>query len=114
MHTLRILVIRDEGDTTLGSLASSLSEAGHEVRVAGPAVAADLLAPGGATFDAVLRAPVFAEIAVEPEAPAPLDDAERRHIAVTLRHTRGNKRQAAHLLGIARSTLLAKVRKYGL
>ena len=26
----------------------------------------------------------------------------------------GNKRQAAHLLGISRSTLLHKVRKYGL
>ena len=31
-----------------------------------------------------------------------------------LRHTGGNKRQAAHLLGISRSTLLHKVRKYGL
>ena len=31
-----------------------------------------------------------------------------------LKHTGGNKRQAAHLLGISRSTLLHKVRKYGL
>jgi polyisoprenoid-binding protein YceI len=31
-----------------------------------------------------------------------------------LRHTGGNKRRAAHLLGISRSTLLHKVRKYGL
>ena len=31
-----------------------------------------------------------------------------------LRHTRGNKRQAALLLGISRSTLLHKVRKYDL
>jgi DNA-binding protein Fis len=31
-----------------------------------------------------------------------------------LRYTDGNKRQAAHLLGISRSTLLHKVRKYGL
>lgn len=46
--------------------------------------------------------------------PPPLEAAEKRHIAVTLQHTRGNKRQAAHLLGIARSTLLAKVRKYEL
>ena len=47
-------------------------------------------------------------------APDSLEAAERRHIAAMLRHTRGNKRRAAQLLGIARSTLLAKVRKYGL
>ena len=47
-------------------------------------------------------------------APDSLEAAERRHIAAMLRHTRGNKRGAAQLLGIARSTLLAKVRKYGL
>jgi transcriptional regulator of acetoin/glycerol metabolism len=46
--------------------------------------------------------------------PDSLDAAERRHIARTLRHTSGNKRQAALLLGISRSTLLHKVRKYGL
>jgi DNA-binding NtrC family response regulator len=46
--------------------------------------------------------------------PGPLEEAERRHIALMLRHTGGNKRQAAHLLGISRSTLLHKVRKYGL
>lgn len=109
MSALRILVVLDEGDTTLGPLASSLRDAGHEVRVANPAVAADLLAPGGTSFDAVLQPPVS-----EAGSPAPLDDAEKRHIAQALRHTRGNKRQAAHLLGIARSTLLAKVRKYEL
>lgn len=68
------------------------------------------------------------EFAVDPDLPAPadlvlsdpelapgtLDQGERRHIAATLRHTRGNKRQAAQLLGIARSTLLFKVRRYGL
>jgi Fis family transcriptional regulator, factor for inversion stimulation protein len=49
-----------------------------------------------------------------PTAPDSLHDAERRHLALVLRHTSGNKRQAAHLLGISRSTLLNKVRKYGL
>jgi DNA-binding NtrC family response regulator len=49
-----------------------------------------------------------------PPAPDSLEAAERRHIALVLRHTHGNKRQAAHLLGISRSTLLHKVRKYGL
>jgi len=46
--------------------------------------------------------------------PESLDAAERRHLAKVLRHTGGNKRKAAHLLGISRSTLLNKVRKYGL
>ena len=48
---------------------------------------------------------------VEPES---LEAAERRHIALTLRYTGGNRRRAAQLLGISRSTLLHKVRKYGL
>lgn len=46
--------------------------------------------------------------------PDSLADAERRHIDRTLRHTRGNRRQAALILGISRSTLLHKIRKYGL
>jgi len=49
-----------------------------------------------------------------PALPEPLEHVERRHIARTLAYTHGNKRRAAHLLGLARSTLLAKVRKYGL
>ncbi|MEP6571070.1 MAG: helix-turn-helix domain-containing protein [Gemmatimonadota bacterium] len=50
----------------------------------------------------------------EPARPDPLEAAERRHIAAALEYTHGNRRRTAHLLGIARSTLLAKVRKYGL
>ncbi len=46
--------------------------------------------------------------------PESLEAAERRHIALTLAYTGGNRRQAARLLGIARSTMLAKLRKYGL
>jgi DNA-binding NtrC family response regulator len=55
--------------------------------------------------------------ALAPDRTAPpdsLDDAERRHIDRTLRHTGGNRRQAALILGISRSTLLHKIRKYGL
>ena len=51
---------------------------------------------------------------MEPAAPDSLEAAERRHIARALEFTGGNKRRTAHLLGIARSTLLSKVRKYGL
>ena len=46
--------------------------------------------------------------------PESLDTAERWHLAKVLNYTGGNKRKAAHLLGISRSTLLNKVRKYGL
>jgi DNA-binding NtrC family response regulator len=46
--------------------------------------------------------------------PESLEAAERRHLALVLHHTAGNKRKAAHILGISRSTLLNKVRKYQL
>lgn len=46
--------------------------------------------------------------------PESLEEMERRHIARTLSWTGGNRRDAARLLGIARSTLLAKIRRYGL
>ncbi len=39
---------------------------------------------------------------------------ERSHIMETLRRTRGNKKQAAQLLGIHRGTLYAKLRRHGL
>lgn len=98
--TLRVLLLTDDGERVT-PLAAALRATGCEVVVA---------APGGAGPDArvdlVLTDPAMP--------PGTLEDAERRHIAATLRHTQGNKRQAAHLLGIARSTLLAKVRKYGL
>ena len=50
----------------------------------------------------------------DPGEPESLEAAERCHLAQVLRFTGGNKRRAAHLLGISRSTLLNKVRKYGL
>lgn len=56
---------------------------------------------------------VLTEGAAQPT-PESLEAAEARHIAAMLDHTRGNRRQAAILLGIARSTLLAKIRRYGL
>jgi CheY-like chemotaxis protein/polyisoprenoid-binding protein YceI len=105
------------------ALLGMLRSAGHHTVAApdAPAAAAAIGLPG---FDALLLDLGLPDLDVarlrevmapaEPVAPDSLDAAERRHIALMLRHTGGNKRQAAHLLGISRSTLLHKVRKYGL
>jgi DNA-binding NtrC family response regulator len=52
--------------------------------------------------------------AVAQPVPESLEAAEARHLGAVLHFTGGNRRQAAQLLGVARSTLLAKIRKYGL
>ncbi len=44
--------------------------------------------------------------------PLSLDEVERRHILATLRATNGNKSQTAGILGIERSTLDRKIRRY--
>lgn len=46
--------------------------------------------------------------------PESLEESERRHIALALGHTDGNRSRAAKLLGISRSTLIAKIRRYQL
>jgi len=46
--------------------------------------------------------------------PASLEDMERQHILATLNHTSWNKSRTAVLLGIERSTLDRKIRRYGL
>lgn len=86
------------------------AEAARALAVPGLDLAIVALATPGLD-QTLLREAIAPSVPVEPE---PLDDVERRHIARTLAYTRGNKRRAAHILGIARSTLLAKVRKYGL
>jgi len=48
--------------------------------------------------------------AAEPES---LDAVERRHIESVLEQTGGNRSTAARQLGSSRSTLLAKIRRYG-
>ncbi len=50
----------------------------------------------------------------EPAAPEALVDLERRAILAALERTKGNKTRAAALLGITRSKLHTRVRRYGL
>ena len=119
MHLL--VLVRD--DERRERLLTLLRTGGHHAVAApdAPAAAEAIGAPG---FDAVildLRLPDLdvgrlrqALIPSTPAEPDSLDAAERRHIALALRHTGGNKRRASQLLGISRSTLLHKVRKYGL
>lgn len=91
-------------------LVNDSAEAARALDVPGlDLVALDLGGPGidpGALRRALLPG--------ESPPPDSMELAERRHIMRALEHTGGNKRRAAHLLGIARSTLLAKVRRYGL
>jgi Nif-specific regulatory protein len=55
-----------------------------------------------------------AEAAAEEFLPASLEDIERRYILATLNHTSWNKSRTANILGIERSTLDRKIRRYGL
>jgi DNA-binding NtrC family response regulator len=122
MPPIHVLVL-DSDPERRDLLLSLLRGVGHHAVAApdGVAAAEAIALPG---FDALvldldwpdldlagLRTVLAPDRPAEPES---LDHAERRHIALVLRHTAGNKRQAARLLGIARSTLLHKVRKYGL
>jgi Nif-specific regulatory protein len=56
----------------------------------------------------------MSRIDVEKFQPVSLDDVERRHIFNTLNHTSWNKSKAASILGIERSTLDRKIRRYQL
>jgi DNA-binding NtrC family response regulator len=122
MPPLHLLVLERDPERREG-LLTLLRGAGHHAVAApdGLAAATALALPG---FDLLilnledpdldlggLRQALDPAQSGEPDS---LDAAERRHIARALRHTSGNKRQAALLLGISRSTLLNKVRKYGL
>ena len=106
MRPLHIqLLVTDPQREDVVALREALRAAGHVVVDGEVRQLPDGVAPG-ADF-------VVSEAAGVP-APESLDGAEARHLRAVLRFTSGNKRQAALLLGIARSTLLAKVRKYGL
>lgn len=106
------------------SLARGLREAGHQVTVLAEGAQAGRAVQGGVhgallidlTHPSLDLQALAASLspAVSEGPPVPLDDVERRHIITTLEYTKGNKRRAAQLLGIARSTLIQKVRRYGL
>ena len=122
MSSLHVLVL-SRGAERRDALVSALRVAGHQV-VSVPDAPAAAEAIGSAGFDALVLDLGWPELeparlsevlapaaSVDPES---LDAAERRHIALMLRYTGGNRRRAAQLLGISRSTLLNKVRKYDL
>lgn len=122
MHPMHLLVLERDPDRR-DALLAVLRSAGHQA-VAAPDASSAAAALGEPGFDALVldldwpgldwSALRRALAPSEPATPDSLEAAERRHIALALEHTGGNKRQAALLLGISRSTLLHKVRKYGL
>jgi DNA-binding NtrC family response regulator len=121
MKPLHVLVVhRDAGrrEELVGLLrraehntvvAASVEAAAESLTPAVDTILLDLGLPG-LDATALRRALSFND---DPE-PDSLEAAERRHLSLVLRHTAGNKRKAAHILGISRSTLLNKVRKYGI
>lgn len=123
MSGLQILVVSQDA-VRARDLEDALRQAGHSVVTQADAASApaDLAAAGldAAVIDLALPGldrPALGR-ALAPEAPAgppePLESVERRHILATLLYTGGNKRRAAQILGIARSTLIQKVRRYDL
>ena len=122
MNPLHVLVLDRDTDRR-NELVAMLRQDNHQVVAASDAAAA-AEAIAAADFDTLLLDLALPDLdlaalrrAIDPTGmaePDSLENAERRHLALVLRHTSGNKRKAAHLLGISRSTLLNKVRKYRL
>jgi DNA-binding NtrC family response regulator len=122
MRPLHVLVL-DHDEARRDELLALLRSGGHQASAAtNPDAVAERLATPGVELLVLdldrpeLDLPRLREILAPSQTAEPesLDASERRHIALTLHYTGGNKRRAAQLLGISRSTLLHKVRKYGL
>jgi DNA-binding NtrC family response regulator len=122
MRPIELLILDDDRERR-EQLLAVLRQAGHRAVAAGDSTAAaEALGTGGSELLVLdLRRPdldlarlselLAPSVRSEPES---LEAVERRQIAVALRYTEGNRRRAAHLLGISRSTLLHKLRRYGL
>lgn len=106
MASLHIRVLTSDPDGEhIRELTAALRAAGHAVLISAAAPVPLHVSPG----------PDFV-LSEGPSQPIPesLEAAEARHIKAVLQYTEGNRRQAALLLGVARSTLLAKIRRYQL
>jgi transcriptional regulator with AAA-type ATPase domain len=106
MRPLHIqLLIADTDREDVALLQRALAAAGHLVVDAAVTALPEGVAPGP-DF-------VITDGAAQPT-PESLEANEARHIAAVMRFAHGNRRQAAMLLGVARSTLLAKLRRFGM
>jgi DNA-binding NtrC family response regulator len=121
MRGMEILVVASD-PVRAQALSQPLRDSGHLVASESDAL---LVGPqlAGGLLDAVvvdltlagLDPAALGRAMLPPSAsspPEPLESVERRHILATLAYTGGNKRRAASLLGIARSTLIQKIRRY--
>lgn len=104
-------------------LAAVLRNAGYAVAAVpdGAAARAAMAEPGISLLAADLATPdldrgaLLAALAPDAGAiPATIEEMERRQIVAALRHTGGNRREAARVLGIARSTLHVKLHRYNI
>lgn len=81
-----------------------------------------ILTPGEYVTERELPPGLLAEACIEEDCPTetadlagqPLEEVERRAVLATLEQTRGNKSEAARILGITRATLHKKLKQYGL